>query len=235
MKQCAKCGVEKPVDEFYRRASAKDGRASYCKDCQREYHNAWKEANPDKVDAERKRYYWTHREEKLLKNAQWREENRERHRELIKRWEEANPDRVAAKYKRYRERHPEKFKKWQDNRRDSGRRALANIKRRGLVADAAVPGAELTVSILRGRYAVHGWRCYYCGVPLTAKTVAAEHRIPISRGGLNCGANIVPSCQPCNACKGNKTEKEFRASDSCDTYSRIHASVDVPKARTSVL
>lgn len=33
MKTCSRCKVEKPLEDFHRRARAKDGRETYCKDC----------------------------------------------------------------------------------------------------------------------------------------------------------------------------------------------------------
>jgi hypothetical protein len=36
-KLCVKCKQEKPVSEFYRSASSKDGYRPYCKDCARQY------------------------------------------------------------------------------------------------------------------------------------------------------------------------------------------------------
>ncbi len=33
MKTCCRCGEDKPLDDFFRRPSATDGRYSFCKDC----------------------------------------------------------------------------------------------------------------------------------------------------------------------------------------------------------
>lgn len=35
-KVCARCGEEKPLDEFYNQPSSRDGKASYCKECAKE-------------------------------------------------------------------------------------------------------------------------------------------------------------------------------------------------------
>ena len=37
LKTCPKCGLPKPLDEFYRSDVSKDGRRSYCQDCEREW------------------------------------------------------------------------------------------------------------------------------------------------------------------------------------------------------
>jgi hypothetical protein len=40
-KQCSKCGVEKPVSEFYAVKRGRFGRRPDCKSCHNAYHNAW--------------------------------------------------------------------------------------------------------------------------------------------------------------------------------------------------
>ena len=51
--------------------------------------------------------------------------------------------------------------------------------------------------------AARGWKCEYCGKPLTIKTATEDHRIPIRDGGSNDIENIVPSCLSCNCSKGS--------------------------------
>ena len=40
MKECTDCGESKPLDEFQKRATSKDGHAGKCKPCKRTYDNA---------------------------------------------------------------------------------------------------------------------------------------------------------------------------------------------------
>jgi len=56
---------------------------------------------------------------------------------------------------------------------------------------------------------MHDCRCFYCGNPGDTTTFHNEHRIPLSRGGLNHVKNIVPACQSCNLSKGTYTDDEF--------------------------
>lgn len=60
--------------------------------------------------------------------------------------------------------------------------------------------------------------CYYCGVECdlgarqpdpVAPTI--EHRVPRSRGGGNCGGNVVLACYRCNSEKRDLTEDEYMA------------------------
>jgi hypothetical protein len=67
VKRCTKCGEEKPLAEFSRARSRKDGRAAHCKACVRrwrqenaehlaEYHRRWQRANREKKQAQDRRY-----------------------------------------------------------------------------------------------------------------------------------------------------------------------------------
>lgn len=80
-KTCTKCGETKPLAEFNKDRTMKDGLHSHCKECAREKERKWREANPER-----------HREN----SRKWREANPERAREALRKWKEANPDRVHA-------------------------------------------------------------------------------------------------------------------------------------------
>ncbi len=209
MKKCSSCQQDRPFEDFAKRTKSKTGYAAYCKDCHRAYYKAWKASNPGKVRKNAILYYERHRAVLLKKGAQWRGANRERHAELIKDWGKRHPEKRAETYKKYRETHAGQFKAWQNARRDSGRRRISNWIRRTAERAGTVSQYHLTQDLLFGRFELYGWRCRYCGTPLTKATVQADHRIPISRGGQNCPANIVPTCGPCNRKKWAKTEAEF--------------------------
>src|ERR1044072_3821430 len=51
-----------------------------------------------------------------------------------------------------------------------------------------------------------GVPCAYCGCEATEM----DHDLPKSRGGSDDPENLVPSCVPCNAGKGNLTGDEYR-------------------------
>jgi 5-methylcytosine-specific restriction endonuclease McrA len=54
----------------------------------------------------------------------------------------------------------------------------------------------------------YGGVCGYCG---EMRSLQADHRTPLSRGGDNSIANIIPACGSCNTRKATRTETEFRA------------------------
>lgn len=48
-KTCTRCGVERPLIEFYRHRGTKDGRATHCSECQRARTREWNAANRDRI------------------------------------------------------------------------------------------------------------------------------------------------------------------------------------------
>lgn len=49
-KVCSKCGVEKPLSDFYKQANGKYGRHSWCKECYREHQNNSSISYPPKTE-----------------------------------------------------------------------------------------------------------------------------------------------------------------------------------------
>ena len=75
-KICTKCGVWKPLEEFNKNKTRKDGRQYECRECTKEYKKQWSKNNP--------KY-----------NKQWRENNPN----YYKQWHLNN----AEQQKQYRE------------------------------------------------------------------------------------------------------------------------------------
>lgn len=91
MKSCRSCGIEKEVEQFYRRPSNSDGLYSYCKECtlkkskqktpeqkakQKEQNLEYKEKNREKVRRSAREYYWKNRQSCLEKRVDYREKNK---------------------------------------------------------------------------------------------------------------------------------------------------------------
>ena len=47
-KACCVCGEDKPLDQFYRKSDALDGRQRRCKPCSHKATSEWNKANPEK-------------------------------------------------------------------------------------------------------------------------------------------------------------------------------------------
>lgn len=56
-KTCTKCGVAKPIDQFVKNKSCKNGRAGTCRQCQNIRCTAWKRKNSVRLAAARRKRY----------------------------------------------------------------------------------------------------------------------------------------------------------------------------------
>jgi 5-methylcytosine-specific restriction endonuclease McrA len=77
---------------------------------------------------------------------------------------------------------------------------MSRAKRDGQVIDYTV--ADLMALLAENPL------CHYCSLPC-GWDVSIDHRIPTSRGGRHCFANLAPCCPRCNRVKGMLTASEF--------------------------
>lgn len=66
-------------------------------------------------------------------------------------------------------------------------------------AEANAPGAWIWSDFMRIAQRFQ-FRCAYCGEK-PAGQLDPDHVVPLSRGGYNSTANLLPACRPCNADK----------------------------------
>jgi len=79
-KTCFKCGVEKPLDDFYAHPQMADGHLGVCKSCKREYQRVRTKTEIGR-EYERIRNKNPHRRSnRQLNTKKWRQENPERNR-----------------------------------------------------------------------------------------------------------------------------------------------------------
>ena len=91
LKECSKCGETKPVSEYYKRKSSRDGLTARCKfcssaACQRYYkinkkkikqqRAIFHENNPEKKREWKKRSYWKHREKNRESERNYYQKNK---------------------------------------------------------------------------------------------------------------------------------------------------------------
>jgi hypothetical protein len=105
MKKCFRCGIEKPLDQFYAHKQMADGHLNKCAEC-------------TKADTKQ-------RAEKLMTNPDFVESEKARHRDKYyrlgyKEKHKPTPERRSVAMNLHRERYPEKYK---------ARNACAKIKR----------------------------------------------------------------------------------------------------------
>lgn len=98
-KTCSKCGVVKPVADFYIRNTI-------CKSCCCAAAKEWQKSNPEKVSAAKKAYRKAHPEQ----DKAYRETNAERIKARMRVYHKTNPEpeKARARNKAWREANPEK-------------------------------------------------------------------------------------------------------------------------------
>jgi hypothetical protein len=100
VKKCTKCGIEKPVSDFYRDAHRKDGLFSWCKSC-------W--------SVKTKAKYAANREQAVAQSKAWKQANPERVRQYQRDYYARNREAFAGYRRRYIERDPERWRRREKN------------------------------------------------------------------------------------------------------------------------
>jgi len=99
MKVCKKCKIEKKIEEFSNNKNEKDGKSSYCKECEKKRKQQYRDKNRDRLNESARK---------------WRKDNPEKYKKTIERYLEKNPNMSSKeRTKKYRENIEwrEKFKK----------------------------------------------------------------------------------------------------------------------------
>ena len=105
MKKCSKCGIQKPLVEFYRDKSRKDGHGSHCKSCTNQQIAQYRVENKEKIAKRNARYYEENKEKIAEKNARYRAENKEK----IAQYRVENKEKILEQAARYYEENKEKI------------------------------------------------------------------------------------------------------------------------------
>ena len=184
-KRCSKCGVVKPLAEFGKNKSRKDGCQDYCNECRHQYR-----ASNGNHEAARVQRWRDNNKELAAEYARgYQAANKQHLAEYIRRWRADNNEHINEKKRQYRTNHP-------DIQRIAGHRRRA--RKRELPHDWTK--ADM-VHALR----VFDNKCAACGTGLLLEAVHWDHVIPISdKRPDNPGTvpgNMAPMCSKCNQSK----------------------------------
>jgi 5-methylcytosine-specific restriction endonuclease McrA len=162
----------------------------------RQSHSAWRKNNPEKCLKHQKTRWEKpiERAKSKERNVKWKKENRQRYLDSLKSWYSRNRSKVYEDVKKWRAANPLA-------------RSGQNARRRTRKINAE--GSHTQQQWL-ARVQFYGWKCGYCAIPLTIKTLTKDHRIPFILGGSNWASNLIPACNHCNAAKQGKHPKKFR-------------------------
>ena len=213
MKKCSKCGEVKPIADFRKDSSKRDGRRGYCKTCHKNINAAWAAAHQDMAAAAKRKWKQRNKEKVLASRAAdaerakqraalWYKQNKERALLASADYQRRHRERVRLNQSAWRERNVEK-KRAYDARywRDNIEATLArNAKRRARKNGA---GGAFTSADIRALREKQRGRCAICKNKLES-VFHRDHIMPLTRGGSNSIENIQLLCVPCNLSKGAK-------------------------------
>lgn len=187
---CADCGRTKPVSEYYRHPTNRDGLDRKCKDCRKAASRKWKAENRERSRETDRLWRAANRERSNAHSRKWRSMNRERHLELCRQWNAANRDRCRANHAVWMEANPGRLAQWHRQRR-------AKLRE----------GSYFSESEWQALLAAYGYRCVACGVEARCTPegfLTPDHVIPVCLSGPNTIDNIQPLCLDCNRRKNGR-------------------------------
>lgn len=136
-----------------------------------------------------------HRAEYNARKRKWYWNNVEKARGIATKWRRNNVIQAKAALRVWKKTNPEKYK----------------IGRQARYFRSRAASGRCSANQWLARVEFYGWRCAYCRVCLTYKTLTQDHRIALINGGTNWPSNLVPACLLCNSKKGRADAKIFMA------------------------
>lgn len=222
-KVCGRCKKELELnnDNFAIFKRNKDGFASMCKPCKREYDREYRKKNKEKIKVKQQKYS----EQRKVYHKKWykenqeyvkayREENREKITEQNKKYWAENKEEQKARVDKWRKENAEYIKRYRKVNRDRDReqaRKWYNTERGRKLSMTKTNSYRAKKKRLLNDLTVKQWNeclkyfnntCAYCGEH--HEVLEQEHFIPVSKGGPFTKKNIVPACRGCNASKLNQ-------------------------------
>jgi hypothetical protein len=184
------------------------------KEYRKEYCKTYYEANKEHKNQLAKEWYKTNKERVAQTSKVWREANKERVAQTDKAWQESHKEQVARKNKAWRKAHPateaqREHKREKDRAWRSANPDKAKVKKNRRRARELSLLDTFTSSDWRIALDYFGGCCATCGRPPGLwHTLAADHWIPINKGGPTMPDNIVPLCHGTGGCNNSKGSRD---------------------------
>lgn len=192
-KKCTKCGELKSLELYHKDKRGRMGRVAACKVCVSARLKKYYDENTESVKKKVRDRYSVADKEKIRESKQkYRDKTRARTSKRQSDWYKKNRDHCASLASEWRKNNADRVREYA--------RISAHSRR-------VAGGSRIDADKWRMRLDFYGGKCIYCS---SQDNIEIEHRIPISRGGSNLAANLVPACRSCNRKKSDKTEFEFK-------------------------
>ena len=217
-KYCRICATTKLQSDFHKNRGNKDGFASRCKDCNKQYNREYSAKNKASVALYMAEYRAKNKESLSQKNLEYclankdslrayrayhYAKNKERVLENTSLWQRNNPEKVAARNKRWADANPDKVRaKNKKNEKVRGQ------NRRALVRSAI---GKLSKDLPAKLFALQGGKCPCCAQSL-GTDYHLDHIQPLALGGSNTDDNMQLLRASCNLQKHAKHPVDFMQS-----------------------
>lgn len=233
-KQCNDCKESFPITSefFYRNSSNKSGFQGHCKQCESiRIHcrhpeitprpnrrrngekecsccREWYKANTDifyNCTSSKDGLSALCKKCSLLKGHDNYANNAERIKSQSRVYSRTHKDAIKARRNnpKYKVTTVKRVKNWKDRNPEKLKAQLLRRDARERNSDGSVSGGEIKIQFKSQR-----GLCWWCGYSV-GDTYHIDHRIALSKGGLNVAGNIVISCPSCNLKKNSKLPWEF--------------------------
>lgn len=209
MKRCRRCGEVKPATTEYFYTYKHYGLRNQCKACIDAENRDWKQSHPEYAEwcrAYGKAKYWEDPAAASERFRDWRLQDVEYSRKRVRDYYHSNKDKERNRHRRWRTERPEvrraSMKRYHDNHPGLGRVRYMRRKSRIEAVEHNFSEADFCRAI-----DYFGCQCAVCGrQPGLWHTLAADHWIPISKGGPTIPTNIVPLCHGVGGCNNRKRD-----------------------------
>ena len=218
MKQCSKCGQDKPLDDFNKRKLSKDGRCVLCRECQKTAKAIWYAANKDRANAYDRQY---HQQNKAQAAEWWQSYYRLKKESILSQrraynrtYYQANRERIDNRMASYRKEKSEQFlqahriqeARWRAAHSDRVN-ALQWERRHRNWAHYLVSASERRIAhrnrVLAALLARDGHTCHICKRQIRQREATIDHLIPVSQGGPSVEWNLAIAHLFCNQSRGD--------------------------------
>lgn len=191
-KECSKCGLLKPLEQFYPHNEGKFGRRPDCIACHGERTKAYRAANVEKLRAWHKKHRAENREVLKAKDKAYYKKNKAILIQKMVEYNRKNKEAYLERMRRWRKNNPEKVQVWVRNRR------------------LKVKNVWHKIADIERMLTAQSGKCIYCRVDITErKSREVDHIIPVSRGGTGDPRNLQLLCVSCNRKKRAQLPEEF--------------------------